>query len=107
MDDEAGTRLKDGERAVLLLGVGSLLVLALLQFVRRVDTVEIVATVLFIAIFVAFVLFDVLGGAAAAAVATIAYLLLRMPAMARAFHSTSLQIVMCDAVLRQVLTDNA
>ena len=81
MDDEAGARLKDGERAVLLLGVGSLLVLALLQLFRRVDTVEIVATVLFILIFVAFVLFDMIGGGIAAAVATLMYLVLRLPAM--------------------------
>lgn len=80
MDDDAGTRLKDGERAVLLLGAGSLLVLALLQIVRRVDTVEIVSTVLFIVIFVAFVLFDMIGGAGAAAVATLIYLVLRLPA---------------------------
>ena len=80
MDDEARSRLKDGERAVLLLGAGSLLVLALLQIVRRVDTIEIVSTVLFIVIFVAFVLFDMLGGAAAAAVATLIYLVLRLPA---------------------------
>ena len=80
MDDEAASRLKDGERAVLMLGAGSLIALALLQIVRRVDTVEIVSTLLFIAVFVAFVLFDMIGGAAAAAVATLVYLVLRLPA---------------------------
>lgn len=81
MDEHDGTRLRDGERALLLFGVGSLFVLALTQFLRRVDTVEVITTVLFGFIFVALVMFDVVGGAVAAAVATIVYLVLRLAAV--------------------------
>jgi GGDEF domain-containing protein len=68
-------------RLVLAVGLGVLLLVAAVMFVRRVDTVEVVAVLLFIPVFLAFVLWDVIGGLLAGVVATVAYAVLRQPAI--------------------------
>ena len=68
-------------RLVLAAGLGVLLLIALVMFVRRVDTVEVVAVLLFIPVFLAFTFGHVIGGAVAGVLATAVYALLRNPAI--------------------------
>lgn len=68
-------------RLVLAAGLGVLLLIAGVMFVRRVDTVEVVAVLLFIPVFVAFTFAHVIGGALAGLLATALYAFLRMPAI--------------------------
>lgn len=66
---------------VLLAGLGILLLLAALLYVRRVDTVEVAATLLFIPVFIAFVFGGVLGGVAVGVLSGFGYVALRYPAI--------------------------
>jgi GGDEF domain-containing protein len=66
---------------LLVLGVVVLLVVAVVTYIRRVETVEVTATLLFIPIFVALVLWKIPGGLIAGLLATGAYALLRLPAI--------------------------
>jgi GGDEF domain-containing protein len=68
-------------RLVLAAGLGVLLLIAAVMYVRRVDTVEVVAVLLFIPIFLAFTFGHVIGGAVAAVVASLVYAALRTPAI--------------------------
>jgi GGDEF domain-containing protein len=68
-------------RLVLAAGLGVLLLIAGVMFVRRVDTVEVVAVLLFIPVFLAFTFGHVIGGAIAGLLATAVYALLRNPAI--------------------------
>lgn len=68
-------------RILLVAGLTVLVAVALVTYVRRVDTVEVIATLLFVPVFVAFVLRGAVGGAVAAVVATGVYASLRTPAI--------------------------
>ena len=68
-------------RLVLAAGLGVLLLIAAVMFVRRVDTVEVVAVLLFIPVFLAFTFGHLIGGAVAGLLATAVYALLRNPAI--------------------------
>jgi len=68
-------------RLVLLAGMGLLLLVAAVMYVRRVETVEVLATLLFIPVLVGFVLWDIEGGVLAGVLATLAYTALRYPAI--------------------------
>jgi len=68
-------------RLVLVLGLGVLLLVVAVMFVRRVDTVEVFAAMLFIPVFLAFVFWGLPGGILAGIGAAIAYAALRNPAM--------------------------
>lgn len=67
----------------LLLGAGLLvlLIVAGVQYARRVETAEVVAILLFIPVFVAFVFWDVIGGLVAAVLASLGYVAVRYPAI--------------------------
>ncbi len=77
------TRLSytQARRVLLITGLTVLGLVALVSFVRGVDTVEVVATLLFLPIFLAFVYGGMRGGVAAAVVATGIYAALRTPAI--------------------------
>ena len=66
---------------VLGSGLAVLVIIAIVMFVRRVETVEVLATLLFIPIFVAFIFQGVRGGAIAGVAAAIAYAAFRYPAI--------------------------
>jgi GGDEF domain-containing protein len=66
---------------LLVVGVAVLLVVALVTYIRRVETIEVTATLLFIPIFVALVLWKIPGGLIAGLLATGVYALLRLPAI--------------------------
>lgn len=66
---------------VLAAGLGVLLLVAVIMYVRRVDPVEVVATLLFLPVFVAFVAWGIRGGIIAGAAAALAYAALRIPAI--------------------------
>lgn len=68
-------------RLLLLTGLLVLAVVALVMYVRRVDTVEVVATLLFIPVFLAFVFRGVWGGVVGALVAIGVYTAMRSPAV--------------------------
>lgn len=68
-------------RLVLAAGLGVLLLIAAVMYVRRVDTVEVVAVLLFIPIFLVFTYWHLIGGLAAAIAATAMYAALRTPAI--------------------------
>jgi diguanylate cyclase (GGDEF)-like protein len=68
-------------RLVLIAGLGVLLLIAAVMFVRRVDTVEVLAAMLFIPVFLAFVFWGLPGGLAAGLGAAVVYAALRNPAM--------------------------
>ncbi len=68
-------------RLVLAAGLGVLVTLGVVMFVRRVDTVEVVAVLLFIPVFLAFLYGHLLGGVVGGLMATIVYAMLRSPAM--------------------------
>lgn len=68
-------------RLVLLAGLGLLLLVAAVMYVRRVETVEVLATLLFIPVLVGFVLWDIEGGVLAGVLAALAYSALRYPAI--------------------------
>lgn len=68
-------------RVLLVAGLTVLIIVAVVTYMRRVDTVEVVATILFLMIFVAFVLRGVAGGLAAAVAAIGVYATLRAPAI--------------------------
>lgn len=75
-------------------GLGVLILITAVMYVRRVDTVEVVATLLFIPVFLAFVFFSLPGGLFAGAVAGAVYAALRYPAIdAVGFGSFSSLIV--------------
>lgn len=65
---------------ILSTGLVVLIVVAVLMYVRRVETVEVWGTLLFIPIFIAFVLKGLRGGLIAGVLAAIAYAALRYPA---------------------------
>ncbi len=67
----------------LLLGTGMavLAVVALVMYLRRVDTVEVLATLFFVPIFVAFLFWGLRGGVAIGALAAVGYAWLRFPAI--------------------------
>lgn len=68
-------------RLVLAVGLGVLLLVAGVLYVRRVDTVEVLAVLLFIPVFLAFVFRGVVGGVVAGVAAFAAYAALRSPAV--------------------------
>jgi GGDEF domain-containing protein len=68
-------------RLIVAAGMGVLLLVAAVMYLRRVDTVEVVAVLLFIPVFLAFVFWDLVGGVAAAVAALAAYAAFRYPAM--------------------------
>jgi len=68
-------------RLVLALGLGVLLVIVAVMFVRRVETIEVYAALLFIPVFLAFVVWGLPGGLAAGVGAALAYAALRQPAI--------------------------
>ncbi|HUP85397.1 MAG TPA: GGDEF domain-containing protein [Acidimicrobiales bacterium] len=68
-------------RLVLAAGLGVLLLIAAVMYLRRVDTVEVVAVLLFIPIFLAFTFWHVIGGLASTLAASAAYAALRAPAV--------------------------
>ena len=68
-------------RIIVAGGLAVLAVLALILYLRRVDTVEVLAVLLFVPVFLAFVLGKLPGGAAAGAVAGLLYALLRLDAI--------------------------
>lgn len=68
-------------RLVLVAGLGVLLLIAAVMYVRRVDSVEVVAVLLFIPVFLAFSFWHLIGGALAAVAATAVYAALRNPAL--------------------------
>lgn len=68
-------------RLVLAAGLGLLLLIAAVMYVRRVDTVEVIAVLLFIPVFLAFSFWHVIGGAVAGVAATAIYAALRAPAI--------------------------
>ena len=68
-------------RLVLLVGLGVLLLIAAVMFVRRVDTIEVLAALLFIPVFLAFVYWGLPGGLAAGVGAAIVYGAMRKPAI--------------------------
>ncbi|MGH2748199.1 MAG: diguanylate cyclase [Actinomycetota bacterium] len=81
MDRPRGLSYARARLFVLLAGLGILVLLAALLYVRRVDTVEVAATLLFIPVFVAFVFGGVLGGVVAGALSGLGYVALRYPAI--------------------------
>lgn len=81
MDRPRGLSYARARLLVLLAGLGILLLLAGLLYVRRVDTVEVAATLLFIPVFVAFVFGGILGGVVAGALSGLGYVALRYPAI--------------------------
>jgi GGDEF domain-containing protein len=68
-------------RLVLLGGLAVLGALALLLYLRRVDTVEVLAVLLFVPVFLSFVLWKLPGGIAAGIAASVAYAALRLDAI--------------------------
>ena len=68
-------------RLVLIVGLGVLLLIAAVMFVRRVDTIEVLAALLFIPVFLAFVYWGLPGGLAAGVGAAIVYAAMRKPAI--------------------------
>ncbi len=68
-------------RLVLAAGLGVLLLIAGVMFIRRVDTVEVVAVLLFIPIFLAFSFWHLVGGALSGLLAIAMYAVLRSPAI--------------------------
>ncbi len=68
-------------RLVLAVGLGVLLLVAGVLYVRRVDTVEVLAVLLFIPVFLVFVFRGVVGGVIAGVAAFAAYAALRIPAI--------------------------
>jgi GGDEF domain-containing protein len=68
-------------RLLLALGIGVLLLIAGIMYVRRVDTVEVVATMMFMAVLAACVFWKVQGGIVAGILAALAYASLRYPAI--------------------------
>ena len=84
--DPIGSRLRGvgytrSRRLLLAVGLGVLLVIALVTYLRRVETVEVVASLLFIPIFVSLLFWYVTGGVGAAILAALAYVALRYPAI--------------------------
>ncbi len=65
---------------MLAAGLGVLLMLAAVMYVRRVDTVEVLAVLLFIPVFLALVFKGLPGGFVAGMAATLIYAILRSPA---------------------------
>lgn len=88
-------------RLVLAAGLGVLLLIAAMLYVRRVDTVEIFAVLLFIPVFLGFLIWRVPGGVVAGALAGVAYTLARLPAIdaVGASSFTSLIVFRCIAYL--------
>jgi GGDEF domain-containing protein len=68
-------------RLILAVGLGVLLLVAAVMYLRRVDTVEVLAVLLFIPVFLAFVFWDLIGGVVAGVGAAICYAVLRQPAI--------------------------
>src|SRR5688572_16066288 len=68
-------------RVVLALGLGVLLVVVGVMYLRRVDTTEVLAILFFVPVFLAFMYWNVAGGLIAGLGATAAYALLRGPAI--------------------------
>lgn len=68
-------------RLLLATGLGVLLLIAAVLYVRRVDPVEVAATLLFIPIFVGFMFWGMTGGIAAAVFAALGYAALRYGAI--------------------------
>ena len=68
-------------RLVLAAGLGVLVLVAAVMYVRRVDTVEVLAVLLFIPVFLGFVFAKLPGGLIAGVMATIVYAVLRNPAL--------------------------
>ena len=68
-------------RLVLVVGLGVLLLIVAVMFIRRVDTVEVYAALLFIPVFLAFVFWGLRGGVLAGVGAAVAYAALRNPAI--------------------------
>jgi GGDEF domain-containing protein len=68
-------------RLVLAAGLAVLLLVAVIMYVRRVDTVEVVAVLLFIPVFLAFSFWHVAGGLVGGVLATAVYAVLRNPAI--------------------------
>ena len=68
-------------RVVLALGLGVLLVVVGVMYLRRVDSTEVLAILLFVPVFLAFMFWNVAGGLIAGLGATAAYALLRGPAI--------------------------
>jgi GGDEF domain-containing protein len=69
------------QQLLVIAGVGVLGALALVMYVRRVETVEVLAVLLFVPVFLALLRWNQAGGIAAAAVASIAYVALRASAI--------------------------
>lgn len=68
-------------RLLLVVGVVVIGAVALVMYLRDVETNEVIATLFFIPIFVAFVFWDLKGGVIAACLAALGYILLRYPAI--------------------------
>jgi GGDEF domain-containing protein len=81
MDGSQGLSYTRARALLLLAGLGILVLLAALLYVRRVDTVEVAATLLFIPVFVALVFGGIPGGVVAGALSGLGYVALRYPAI--------------------------
>ena len=68
-------------RVVLALGLGVLLVVVGVMYLRRVDSTEVLAILLFVPVFLAFMFWNLAGGLIAGLGATAVYALLREPAI--------------------------
>jgi len=68
-------------RLILVLGLGALLAIVAVLFVRRVEAVEMYAALLFIPVFLAAVIWGLPGGVAAGAAAALVYAGMRQPAI--------------------------
>lgn len=66
---------------LLVVGLVSLGIVALVMFVRRVDPVEVIATLMFLPIFLSFLYWGTRGAVLAAVTASAVYLVLRLPAI--------------------------
>jgi GGDEF domain-containing protein len=76
-----GMTYAQAQRLLVAAGAGALGVIALVMYIRDVDTVEVLAVLLFVPVFVALMQWNVAGGMVAAAGATVAYIALRASAI--------------------------
>jgi GGDEF domain-containing protein len=86
----AGRQMSYAQARALLIagGLAVLGLVALIMYLRRVETVEVVAVLLFVPVFLAFVTWDVVGGLVSAVVASGIYLALRRSAIQAVGAST-------------------
>jgi GGDEF domain-containing protein len=76
-----GLSYTQAQSLLVITGSGVLGALALVMYVRRVETVEVLAVLLFVPVFLALLRWNQAGGVAAAAIASVAYVALRASAI--------------------------